>query len=94
MAATTLKMSGAPFPKASKVTPYENVCIKENSDKTVQIKKTTTKPKYIVMKTWLLYTHWTRNWFTFSLFMQSTNELDMRIHFVGSLFLEIQRLLK
>ena len=43
MAATTLKMSGAPFPKASKVTPYENVCIKENNDKTVQIKKNDNK---------------------------------------------------
>ena len=52
MAVTTLKMSGAPFPKASKVTPYENICIKENNDKTFQTKKTTIKPRLHRLSFW------------------------------------------
>ena len=54
MAFTTLKMSGAPFPKASKVTPYENICIKENNDKTFQTKKTTASGDTIYYKTKIL----------------------------------------
>ena len=81
MAATTLKMSGAPFPKASKVTPYEKVCIKENNDKAVLTKEKNNETKVYSNKNVTSRHHYEKNWFTFGLFMQSTNELDKRMHF-------------